>query len=57
MKELYIAPEVKLICLASAEKLANNNYYLDFDSMLSNSTYDPTKESEIDVDVNLPGLG
>ena len=57
MKELYISPELELLCLTAQEQLANDDVNLDFDSLLadgkSSNSVEPSKS---DIDVPLIGL-
>lgn len=60
MKELYTSPEMKLLCFASAEKLANGS--VDFDDIpddpLSGGGSGDTGASELpgDLEVNIGDL-
>ena len=58
MKELYISPELELLCLTANERLANDEESIDFDTMLQDGK-DSTavKPSDSDIDVPLIKLG
>lgn len=47
MKELYISPELNVICFAPVERLANTDDLLDVSTAIT--TYG-AKESSVDVD-------
>ena len=54
MKELYIAPELELLKLAPAERLAQD---LDFGDMMGDQ-FDPVSQNpDTDIDIDLGGLG
>ena len=50
MKELYIAPELELLSLAPAERLANNE--IELDTLLEGSNA-VSADPNIDIDVAL----
>ena len=52
MKELYIAPEMELLCLAPAERLAA--FELEFDTLMANHTVGISADPNIDIDVEIP---
>lgn len=56
MKELYTSPEMKLVCFAPAEKLANNKTEIDFDDFLTLGEFkvsiNGANISNNDLDVN-----
>ena len=52
MKELYIAPELELLCLVAEEKLATNNE-LDFDDLLGTKGEGVSVDPDLDIDVPL----
>lgn len=53
MKELYISPEVKLVCFLPSEKVAN---VIDFDDLISlGGKGDSVVPSDGDIDVGLSG--
>ena len=59
MKELYISPELELICLTAEERLASDaDAEFDFDTLMgegkNGNAVDPSKN---DIDVPLIGLG
>lgn len=53
MKELYISPELNLLCLAPQEKLMSDT--VEFDTLLG--TYQPgaavSENADIDIDIPL----
>ena len=51
MKELYIAPELELLCFAPAERVANG--VVDFDNILGGG--EGVKESGTDIDIPIIG--
>lgn len=53
MKKLYIAPELELLSLAPAERLANE-VEIDFDTMLGSGGTGVVSQPDIDIDVELP---
>lgn len=53
MKELYIAPELELLCLAAEERLATEVSGLDFDSLMVNVNPGVSADANIDIDVPL----
>jgi len=55
MKELYISPELELLCLTAKERLANEGEEIDFDS-LNEGNNNAVKPSDSDIDVPLLGL-
>ena len=54
MKELYIAPEAKLLCFAAQQKLASSS--VDFDDLLAaagqsgDSSVDPS-DNDVSIDI------
>jgi hypothetical protein len=52
MKELYIAPELELLCLAAEERLATD-LGVDFDGLMANSGEGVSVDNNIDVEVLL----
>ena len=59
MKELYISPELELICLSAKERLANEaDAEFDFDTLLGEGKDgNAVKPSDSDIDVPLINLG
>lgn len=59
MKELYIAPEVELVCLRADAQLANNGE-VSFDHFFNNTGDDSALDgkdpvaSNVDTDIDLP---
>lgn len=51
MKELYISPELNLLCLAPEEKLMSNE--VEFDDMLQGGGGGVSANPEIDIDIPL----
>lgn len=51
MKELYISPELNLLCLAPEEKLMNSD--VEFDDLLQGSGGGVSANPEIDIDIPL----
>lgn len=51
MKELYISPELKVLCFAPVERLALDlNDFVDFDNIVENSGADEPIVSDPDLD-------
>ena len=59
MKELYVSPELELLCLTAKERLASEaDAEFDFDSLLNEGKdSNAVKPSDSDIDVPLIGLG
>lgn len=56
MKELYISPELELICLAAEERLANEaDAEFDFDTLLGEGK-DGNAVTPSDSDIDVPLL-
>ena len=45
MKELYISPELSVMCFAPVERLADNGF-VDFDDIVQNDGVTPEVQSE-----------
>ena len=54
MKEIYIAPELELLKLAPAERLAQD---LDFGDMMGEADDPVSRNPDTDIDIDLGGLG
>ena len=55
MKELYISPELNVICFAPVERLANSDDQLAIGSMRTINTYSG-QESSVDVEIGDFGM-
>lgn len=53
MKELYIAPELKLLCLAAEERIAAE---VEFEDVLGAGGGGPSVIPDEDIEVDLGGL-
>lgn len=52
MKELYVSPELELLCLTAEERLANNQ--IDYDDLMGGvNNGDAVTPSDNDIDVPL----
>ena len=56
MKELYISPEVKLLCFAPVENLASGDgFEIDADTLFGNTPGGVSGNEDLDIDIPIIG--